>query len=522
MAHIPDDLLLAIVARRLDLVSPEALKRAVEKWAADPTRTLDAILGEMDLLAEEVRRALAELIKSLRDRVGESLLSEVLALDSSRQAATPQPTNEGTWTTDTGEADDTIDPFVPRSTVPQETGSPIPDPYGSTADAAPSSDEHYLEGEQDNASICWPGGTDAASRETLPPICLSAEQRYRLIRPMARGGLGQILLARDENFGREVALKQILTDFGGDGRMQERFLLEARITANLEHPGIVGVYAIGHDPGGRPFYVMRLIRGETLRDAIRRYHSSERPSQSAGARARALRKLINRLIAACNAVAFAHSRGVLHRDIKPANIMIGKFGETLVVDWGLARQVDKFVASADRSQLDLDHTDSTTMVEAGMVVGTPAYMSPEQAEGRQDLMEPTSDIYSLGATLYEILTGETPFRGKHVAEILLAVRKGQFRPPTHLNPAIDPALEGICLMAMAHAPEDRYATARAMADELERWLADEPVSAYREPVTKALSRWLSRHPHVLIRGLIALAAFLFLALSGIILPRLWQ
>jgi eukaryotic-like serine/threonine-protein kinase len=332
-----------------------------------------------------------------------------------------------------------------------------------------------------------------------------------------------VLLARDETFGREVALKQILANFGDDGRMRERFLLEARITGNLEHPGIVGVYSIGRDPDGRPFYAMRLIRGETLRDAIRRFHSGERVMRSEGARALALRKLINRLIAVCNAVAFAHSRGVLHRDIKPANVMIGKFGETLVVDWGLAKRVDKFVASEDQSQtqFDADHDDSMTRVESGMVVGTAAYMSPEQAEGRQDLMEPTSDVYSLGASLYEIVTGQVPFRGKKVFDILVAVRKGEFAPPSELNPAIDPALEAICLMAMAHAPEDRYATARAMADDLERWLADEPITAYREPVTKALSRWLSRHPHVLIRGLIAMVAFLLFALSGIVLIRLW-
>ena len=304
--------------------------------------------------------------------------------------------------------------------------------------------------------------------------------------------------------------------------MQSRFLFEARITGNLEHPGIVGVYAIGLDPTGRPFYVMRLVRGETLRKALSGGSTPARGKRSDGARALAFRRLINRLIAACNAVAFAHSRGVIHRDIKPANIMIGKFGETLVVDWGLAKRVDKFVASEDQRQAEfgLNHSDTTTMIESGMVVGTPAYMSPEQAEGRQDLMEPTSDVYSLGASLYEILTGEVPMRGERVTDILAAVREGQFPAPREVNPATDPALEAICLMAMAHAPEDRYATARALADDLERWLADEPVIAYREPVTKAVSRWLSRHPHVLIRGLIGIVACLVLALSGIILQRL--
>ena len=419
---------------------------------------------------------------------------------------------------DGDKADETIDPFVPPPPGSDETGSPTPEIYGSTAETAPSgmSAEDL---EQDYATVWLPDRADTASRPASPSTFLSTEQRYRLIRPMARGGLGQVLLARDEVFGREVALKHILPHLGEDSRMQGRFLVEARITGNLEHPGIVGVYAIGCDPGGRPFYVMRLIRGETLRDAIRRYHSGERVVRSVGERALAMRKLINRLIASCNAVAFAHSRGVLHRDIKPANIMIGKFGETLVVDWGLAKQLERFAAGEEQSQsmMDLDDTEASLMDGPGIVVGTPAYMSPEQAEGRQDLMEPTSDVYSLGATLYEILTGDAPLRGRKLADVLLAVRMGKFSPPSEVNHAVDPALEAICLKAMSHAPEDRYATARAMADDLDRWLADEPVSAYREPVTKALSRWLSRHPHVLIRGLVALVALLVLALSGIVL-----
>ncbi len=524
MAQISDDLVLGVVARRLDLVSPESLKQAVGLRSDDPTRTLDVILGEMGLLAEEVRRALAELTKSLRNKVSESLLSEARALDMSRQAASPQPDNlvSNAGTLDGGEAGDTIDPFAPPPTGPLETGSATSDPLGSTADAAPST--ILCDKEEEDETSSWESvGTGASPREAAPPTFLVAEQRYRLIRQIAQGIGGKVFLARDEIFGREVELKH-LTDLDQNASMQDRFLREARITGNLEHPGVGGVYAIGRDPGGRPFYVMRLVRGETLSVAIRRYHSSERMMQSAGARALALRKLINRLVAACNAVAFTHSRGVLHGDIKPDNIMIGEFGETLVVDWGLAKRIDKFVASEEQSlaQLDLDHHDSTTKVESGRVVGTAPYMSPEQAEGRQDLMQPTSDVYSLGATLYEILTGEVPILGKKLAEVLLAVRKGQFPPPSEVIPAIDPALEAICLMAMAHAPEDRYVTARAMADDLERWLADEPVAAYRESVTKALSRWLSRHPHVLIRGLIAMVAFLLVALSGIVLPRLWK
>jgi serine/threonine protein kinase len=524
MAQPSDDLIIGALARRLDLVSPEGLRQAVEKRSANPARSLDDILGEMGLLAEEIRQALAELTNSLRNRISESLLSEARSLDKSDWADRSQDENRvyRPAADGIGEADDTIDPFAPPFSSPEETVSRASDAFGSTAEHVDSTIPH--DNEEDTASFWSNRRADQATHATEPPVCLSAEQRYRLIRPMARGGLGQVLLARDETFGREVALKQILTRLDDDVRMQRHFLFEARITGNLEHPGIVGVYAIGRDPDGRPFYVMRLIRGETLRDAIRRYHGGEPSKRSDGARTLALSKLINRLIAVCNAVAFAHSRGVLHRDIKPANIMIGKFGETLVVDWGLAKRVDRFVEHEDQrpEEFDLTQNATTSMIESGMVVGTPAYMSPEQAEGRQDLMEPTSDVYSLGASLYEILTGDVPMRGKNVRDILTAVRAGQFPAPSEVNPAVDPALEAICLMAMAHAPEDRYATARALADDLERWLADQPVIAYREPVTKAVSRWLSRHPHVLIRGLIAIVACLVLAISAIILPRLWR
>lgn len=404
---------------------------------------------------------------------------------------------------DEPDADDTIDP---RPLPPPE---PV-DPYATTAGLVPSTVSFEPGNGDGNGEGGWPGE---------PSGVVTAEARFRILRHMASGGLGQVLLARDEVFGREVALKQILARVGDDASLRDRFLVEAKVTGNLEHPGIVGVYAIGHDPAGRPFYVMRLVRGESLKEAIDRFHRGGDANRSAGQRTLELRKLINRLIAVCNAVAFAHSRGVLHRDIKPANVMCGKYGETLIVDWGLAKRLYKGVAGVGDSQVSLtpdpDVPGGGTV--AGSIVGTPAYMSPEQAEGRLDLLEPTSDVYSLGATLYQILTGRMPIQGTGSQQLIEAARRGVFPPPREVLPSVDRALEAICLKAMAYAPEDRYATARALADDLERWVADAPVSAYRDPPARALSRWLGQHPQVLIRGLAVVVALLGLALAGIVL-----
>ncbi len=214
----------------------------------------------------------------------------------------------------------------------------------------------------------------------------------------------------------------------------------------------------------------------------------------AGSRDLALRKLLRRFMDVCNAIDYAHSRGVIHRDIKPANIIVGKFGETLVVDWGLAKpmgRADRGTDSGERLLMPSSASGSSETLP-GSALGTPAYMSPEQAEGQLERLGPRSDVYSLGATLYCLLTGQPPFAGD-VVDVIRAVQKGDFRPPRQLDPRIDPALEAICLKAMAHGPEDRYASSRALADDLDRWMADEPVSAWREPFSRRARRWARRN-----------------------------
>jgi serine/threonine-protein kinase len=318
-------------------------------------------------------------------------------------------------------------------------------------------------------------------------------------------------VAIDEELHREVALKEIQDRHADNPASRSRFLLEAEITGGLEHPGIVPVYSLGQYADGRPFYAMRFIRGHSMQEAIDGYHKSSRSDSAAGrsdegAGVLELRKLLGRFIDVCEAIQYAHDRGVLHRDLKPSNIMLGKYGETLVVDWGLAKLAHPGASAAasadDEPALHPAFATGSAETAAGSAVGTPSFMSPEQAAGRLDQLGPASDVYSLGATLYCLLTGQAPMDGADVASMLTKVRAGNLPRPRQVKPDLEPALEAICLKAMALQPMDRYPTPRALAGDLEHWLADRPVSAWPEPWRVKARRWLSGHK-TLVSGIAA-------------------
>jgi WD40 repeat protein/serine/threonine protein kinase len=364
---------------------------------------------------------------------------------------------------------------------------------------------------------------------------IATASHYRVRHSHARGGLGEIVVALDEDLNREVVLKLLLASQADNPDSRSRFLREAAITSQLEHPGVVPVYGLGNIAEGSPVYAMRFIRGESLQEAVQHFHNAEKTGRDLTERSLAFRKLLSRFVSVCNTIAYAHSRGILHRDLKPSNIMLGPYGETLVVDWGLAKTV---AGSESAGKEDHDHKAEETCASEpagltpstvncllptvdhtglGTIIGTPAYMSPEQAAGQWARVGPASDIYSLGATLYVLLTGEPPFQEGRVAAVLEKVQRGDFAPARQVKKEVPAALEAVCLKAMASRPEDRYPTALALASDLEHWLADRPVSAWTEPFAVRTRRWLAGHTILVTAGAVGLVAAACLAIVTILL-----
>ena len=347
-------------------------------------------------------------------------------------------------------------------------------------------------------------------------IATSGGQRFRVLRPHAHGGLGAVFVALDSELHREVALKQILDRHADDPSSRQRFLLEAEVTGGLEHPGIVPVYGLGTHADGRPFYAMRFIRGNSLKEAIEQFHGSEESRTELGTRSLELRKLLRRFLDVCNAIEYAHSRGVLHRDIKPGNIIVGKHGETRVVDWGLAKVTGKSDPGSGERTLTTSSGGGSSDTLPGSALGTPAYMSPEQAHGDLENLGPRSDVYSLGSTLYSLLTGKPPVQGDDIGAMLrLPVQEGTIPGPRELDTSIDKSLEAVCQKAMALRPEDRYATPRALAEDIERWMADEPVTAVRDPFIERARRW-ARQRRTAVATMAAAVLMAIVGLAGML------
>ena len=387
-------------------------------------------------------------------------------------------------------------------------------------------------------------------------------------------------LARDSSLGRQIALKELRPDQTDNSIVCSRFLYEAKITAQLEHPGIVPVYELGE--GGVPVLHHAFRAGPYFKRG-----NSGLSQEAAAGEADSVEKveLLTAFVNVCHAVAYAHSRGIIHRDLKGQNVVLGDFGEVMVLDWGLAKRVgpDQQAGGFEQEEAVIEAApapnpdapgltaamatsgtydsactpdDSATLPDSkdhrsdlapnsaagsnghangdtnpssngsashrsnsssygnrqtkresgagpegtmqGQLLGTPAYMAPEQAQGRHDLVDERTDVYGLGAILYEILTGRPPFIAPKTSEIIRKVCNEAPTPPRQILPEISQSLEGVCLKALRKPSGERYATAAELAQEVQRYLADEPVQAFAEPWTTRVLRW-ARHTRHLSR-----------------------
>jgi WD40 repeat protein/serine/threonine protein kinase len=451
----------------------KALAACEEGRAADPAEWLE----RERLLSPAQRAQLTERLKSSLPDPGDEGIDTLI--ESGEKALSPNTRRPGPPVA--------TDPNVPQVTIDGRAGSRSS--RLSQAVAAPLHPE------------------EEAVSDLLTP---EAVGRYTFVRVHASGGQARILLCRDEHVGRDVAIKEIhrddeVADASNRSTSVEaqRLLREARVTGQLEHPNIVPVYDLGQRKDGALYYSMRFVRGVTLSERLKACKTLQD-------RLRMLRPFMD----ICSAVAYAHSRGVIHRDLKPSNAMVGEFGETVLLDWGIAKVRGKrdirAVDIANERKLMREYQVAETV--DGAAIGTPAYMSPEQAAGRVDEIDERSDVWGLGAILYQILTGKPPNAGKTQAELITSVLAGKIKPVTEANPEAPPELAAICEKALRLEKNRRYRTAKDIADEIETWLTGGRVAAYRYSSWELLRRFAEQNK----KTMAALAAILLIIVGSLV------
>ncbi len=357
---------------------------------------------------------------------------------------------------------------------------------------------------------------DAATAATIAPTGGAAAStpptdttRYTVHSVLGKGGMGKVIKVLDRNLLRAVAMKTVLDPERADAEQVERFVREARITAQLDHPNIIAVHDLGWLGERAPYFTMKLAEGETLDQWLRRVARGDAAPEEYS-----LQRVLEVFLKVADAVAFAHARGVLHRDIKPSNVFLGRFGEVILMDWGLAKRKgsheDALPSSGQAAQAHVTAPD--------VILGTPLYMSPEQAAGRTGEVDERSDLYALGVCLYELLTLQTPFEDNDVHRLLDRVvheppprMREAAAPRRHGGPvlAVPAELEAIVAKALAKRPEDRYADVPAMTRDVRRFLDGESISVLRDSLAKRLRKWARRRPALassLVVGLLVLFA----------------
>ena len=324
----------------------------------------------------------------------------------------------------------------------------------------------------------------------LPKHVKNGFMRYRDFQPLTQGGEAILRTCVDENLGRVVVMKTLQPQFQNLQTYQKRFLREARVTAQIPHPATIPVYELSRDADGNAYFTMKKLGGRDLSDILDQQSAKHQPTVDQYPR----ETLLNVLIHAGQCLAFAHDHGVVHRDMKPANIMIGDYGEVMVLDWGLAKvwdmddndDVDQLIRSGKQVM-------SGRLTGRGDVQGTPFYMSPEQAVETGDV-DGRSDIYSMGIILFEVLTGESYMSGKNFKEIKRKLLEDPVRQPIRVAPKkhISAELNAICSKALQRQPVDRYQNMSLLIDDLRAAMLGNPVSAYKEPLLAKILKWRNR------------------------------
>ena len=349
------------------------------------------------------------------------------------------------------------------------------------------------------------------------PDATTDRKRYVVIREIARGGMGKVLEVEDTELRRSVALKVLRKELLGRRDVVERFLEEAQITGQLEHPNIVPVHEMGVDGAGNLYFTMKYVEGASLAEVLLRLREGNRDAE----REYPLLRLLDVFIKICEGMGFAHNRGVIHRDLKPANIMVGRFGEVQVMDWGVAKVVGRqFRTSENESGVVLtDRLDSGSVhTMMGSIIGTPSYMSPEQAKGDIDIINHKSDIFSLGVILYEMLCLRSPWTGKSSDEVLEQVRELTPMKPRERNPEVEvPAeLERLALKCLEKDPEDRIDTVRELAANVRNFIEGRAMGSVDYSPLRLAMKWVGRNKKEVIGSMLAV-----LAVVAGILGTLW-
>lgn len=329
----------------------------------------------------------------------------------------------------------------------------------------------------------------------FPKHWVSGSLKYEDFKPLTKGGTAELQTCLDKNLRRTVVYKSLHADLLDDETEVARFLREARVTALISHPGTVPLYELGRDRMGAPYFTMKKLEGRDLRAIIEAINAKNAETIEEFPRPR----LVDTLIAACQTVAFAHNHGIIHRDIKPANILVGAFGEAMVLDWGLAKVRGEKALAGDEEKLEAKKKDQPLeLTQPGRRFGTPLYMSPEQARG--DDVDERTDVFNLGSVLFEIITHKNLVFGESVEEVLKQVLEEPTPIPRKVAPELNipPILEAICLKALEKDPDDRYQTVEAMIEDLQNYRAGEYVSVYTYSPLERLELWNAKHSLTII------------------------